>query len=78
MHQKTDGLIELPDAATATYCVVLDHLGEMYCGIGDMDILNRIQPDNVITFFYLKQTFDAVLIDFSVHSTPEGSSHRLH
>ena len=49
-NQATDGLIELPDAATATYCAVLDHLGEMYCGIGDMDILNRIEPDNVPSF----------------------------
>jgi len=47
INQTTDGLLELPDAATATYCAVLDHLGEMYCGIGDMDILNKIEPDNV-------------------------------
>ncbi|XP_065898187.1 uncharacterized protein [Dysidea avara] len=50
LDMATDGLIELPDAATATYCAVLDHLGEMYCGIGDMDILNRIEPDNISQF----------------------------
>ena len=35
----------LPDHSTATYCVVLDSNGEMYCSVGDMDIINELSID---------------------------------
>ena len=31
--------------STATYCVVLDHHGEMYCAVGDMNINESISVD---------------------------------
>ena len=33
------------DIPTAQYCVVLDGTGEMYCGIGDMEINSFITPE---------------------------------
>ena len=47
LYQTTKGLLEFPDSSTATYCLVQDHVGEMYCAIGDMDIIGKIEPHNV-------------------------------
>ncbi len=43
--QSLSGLRRSDELRTATYCLVLDHKGELYCGIGDMDIIELISVE---------------------------------
>lgn len=38
----------LQQIPTASYCIVLDHKGEMFCGIGDMDCMDHVTPSLVM------------------------------
>ncbi|XP_064381865.1 uncharacterized protein LOC135330853 [Halichondria panicea] len=45
-----DGIYECSHLPTASYCIVLDHQGEVYCAVGDMSINNSITVDWVSQF----------------------------
>ena len=45
--QDLSCVVSLPSVTTATYCLVLDNKGEMFCGVGDMDITDKLTADLV-------------------------------
>jgi pseudouridine-5'-phosphate glycosidase/pseudouridine kinase len=45
---SVQGVHVLQQIPTASYCIVLDHKGEMFCGIGDMDCMDHVTPSLVM------------------------------
>lgn len=45
--QDLSCVVSLPSVTTATYCLLLDNKGEMFCGVGDMDITDMLTVDLV-------------------------------
>ena len=45
--QDLSCVVSLPSVTTATYCLLLDNKGEMFCGVGDMDITDKLTVDLV-------------------------------
>ena len=43
--QLLSGFCESDQFPTASYCAVLDHRGELYCAIGDMDVHQSIDVE---------------------------------
>ena len=43
--KSLSGFHENDQFPTATYCAVLDHRGELYCAIGDMDVNQSINVE---------------------------------
>ena len=43
--KSLEGMCESEQFPTATYCVVLDNKGELFCAIGDMDVNQCVSVD---------------------------------
>ena len=50
--QALTGVRVSEDCGTGTYCVVVDHQGEVFCGIGDMDVTTQITPEWVFVWYF--------------------------
>lgn len=53
--QNSTGVLRTSAQPTATYCAVLENSGEVFLGVGDMNIHNQISIQHVSSFTKLLQ-----------------------